>query len=73
MYVCVCNAVTERQIRLAVRDDGVVTFRQLQAELRVAVCCGRCEPCARRVLADALAERFPALPARVTLPDPTAA
>lgn len=73
MYVCICNAVTERQIRLAVRDDGVVTFRQLQARLHVATCCGRCEPCARRVLAEALAAGLPAPPARVVLPDPGAA
>lgn len=70
MYVCICNSVTERQIRMAVRDDGAVTFRQLQTQLNVAVCCGRCEPCARRVLAEALAAQFPALPARVILPDP---
>lgn len=73
MYVCVCNAVTERRIHQAVRDDGVRTFHQLQAGLGVAVCCGRCEPFARQVLAEALAAQFPALPARVILPHPTAA
>lgn len=73
MYVCICNSVTERQIHAAVREDGVVTFVQLQARLSVSVCCGRCESCARRVLAEALASRLSALPVRVILPDLTAA
>lgn len=67
MYVCVCNAVTDRQIRRAVRN-GIVTFERLQLELAVSTCCGRCEPFARQVLADAVAAQFPPLPTRVTHP-----
>ena len=72
MYVCVCKAVTDRQIRRAVRD-GVVTFERLQMELAVATCCGRCEPFARQLLADAVAEEFPPMPAHVSTPLPTPA
>lgn len=57
MYVCVCNSVTDRQIRKAVHS-GVSTFEGLSAELKVATCCGRCEDCARRVLDQALDEEF---------------
>jgi len=68
MYVCVCNAVTDRQIRRAVREDGVRTFAQLQARLNVSATCGRCEEFARGVLAEAVAEALPAAPAGVVLP-----
>lgn len=67
MYVCICKAVTDRQIRRAVRG-GVVTFERLQMALEVSTCCGRCEPFARSVLAEAVAAEFPAFPERVDLP-----
>lgn len=72
MYVCVCGAVTERQIRSAVRN-GVVTFQQLRRELPVARCCGRCKPLAKAILAEAVSSEFPAVPNHVILPSPTAA
>lgn len=56
MYVCVCNAVTERHITEAVRD-GVSTLRHLREELGVAAECGRCAMCARDCLRSALAEK----------------
>lgn len=68
MYVCVCGAVTERQIRRAVKG-GVMSFEELCMELPVARCCGRCEPFARSVLADAAERAFPVLPRRVTFLD----
>jgi len=56
MYVCVCNAVTDKHIRRAV-NDGTDTMRGLKHQLGVADCCGRCAPCARQVLQDCLHER----------------
>jgi bacterioferritin-associated ferredoxin len=56
MYVCVCNAVTDRRIRQAV-DEGIVTMHELTEELGVASCCGSCEPLAREILNQRLAER----------------
>lgn len=41
MYICICNAVTERQVHAAV-DAGATTLSDLQFELGVASCCGRC-------------------------------
>lgn len=53
MYVCVCNAVTDGQIREAV-CEGACTLRQLRAALGVASRCGRCAECASQVLDEAL-------------------
>lgn len=56
MYVCVCNAVTERHIGLAV-SEGARTLRDLRKTLGVAGECGRCACCARDCLRSALAEQ----------------
>ena len=56
MYVCVCNAVTERHIERAV-SDGAKTLRDLRNTLGVAGECGRCACCARDCLRSALAEQ----------------
>lgn len=55
MYVCVCNAVTDRQIRSEVQG-GACSMRQLQLSLGVAATCGRCAPCARELLMSCLHE-----------------
>jgi bacterioferritin-associated ferredoxin len=52
MYVCVCNAVTDREIRSAVAL-GVRSLADLQTTLGVATCCGRCADCARGIVRDA--------------------
>ena len=49
MYVCVCQAVTERQVREAV-SQGVTSMRGLRAQLGVASECGRCARCAHGIL-----------------------
>lgn len=54
MYVCVCNAVTDREIRSAA-ELGARSLDDLSACLGVATCCRRCSDCARKVLSDALA------------------
>jgi bacterioferritin-associated ferredoxin len=58
MYVCVCNAVTDGEIRTAVKL-GVRSMNDLSASLGVATCCGRCTDCARSVLAESLAAVCP--------------
>lgn len=52
MYICVCNAVTERDIDGAIAA-GCCSLRQLREELGVGACCGRCASCAREKLKDA--------------------
>ena len=53
MIVCVCNNVSERQIRRAV-DAGLTTMPQLREELGVGICCGKCHSCAKTVLREHL-------------------
>ena len=55
MYVCVCNAVTERQIREAAAG-GAQTLKDLRRELGVGSECGRCASCARACLREAQAK-----------------
>jgi bacterioferritin-associated ferredoxin len=49
MYVCICNAVTDREIRAAT-DLGARTIDDLRDSLGVATCCRRCESCAQDLL-----------------------
>lgn len=53
MYVCVCNAVTERQIHHAAAQ-GARTLRDLRQSLGVTAECGRCARCAHECLRSAL-------------------
>lgn len=51
MYICICNAVTDREIRGAV-ELGSSTLQDLRRDLGVASCCGKCETEAKRVLGE---------------------
>lgn len=50
MIVCVCKSVSDRKIRAAIAE-GADTFDELQFELGVATCCGKCEQSVREVMA----------------------
>ena len=49
MYICLCNAISDRQIREVV-DRGAGSLYEVQLQLPVASCCGRCEDSAREVI-----------------------
>lgn len=51
MYVCVCNAITDKQIRAAA-EAGTTDILRLQAELGVASNCGSCMDVASEILAE---------------------
>lgn len=53
MYVCICNAVSDREIRGAVKL-GARTMDDLSSLLGVGTCCGKCTDCAKSVLHEAL-------------------
>jgi bacterioferritin-associated ferredoxin len=55
MFVCICNQVTDKQIRRSV-EDGVCSFESLKVELSVGTCCGKCKSCAKKVLREAMQE-----------------
>jgi bacterioferritin-associated ferredoxin len=50
MIVCVCKAVSDRQIRNAV-NEGATSLRDLRRELGIGSCCGKCVPEAKMALA----------------------
>ena len=52
MYVCVCLAVTERQIHQAA-SAGAKTVQDLRRDLGLGSDCGRCTGCARQCLKEA--------------------
>jgi len=56
MYVCVCNAVRDRDLREAAAS-GVRCFDELKRRTGVSTCCGRCEDTARQVFSAALEPR----------------
>jgi len=56
MYVCVCNAITDREIRGAMAL-GLDSFADLKSNLGVATCCGRCEDCAKVLVSEVRRER----------------
>jgi bacterioferritin-associated ferredoxin len=59
MYVCVCNAITDREVRGAIAL-GARSLGDLQATLGVATCCRRCADCAKSILDEAQQATTPA-------------
>lgn len=51
MFVCICNAITDKQIRAAA-EDGATDLWGLQARLGVAAGCGSCKETASEILAE---------------------
>ncbi|HYQ72602.1 MAG TPA: (2Fe-2S)-binding protein [Gammaproteobacteria bacterium] len=62
MYICVCNAVSERQLQQAV-SDGLRSIRALRLHFGFSSCCGRCTGCMRGYL-----NRHPRSAADATIP-----
>ena len=61
MYVCICNAVTERAVREAAQS-GVRTLSELSRRTGCADCCGSCADLAGEILADTHRARVLDLP-----------
>ena len=51
MYVCICNAITDKQIRKAAKA-GATNLWDLQAQLGVAAGCGSCREHAMEILTE---------------------
>ncbi len=67
MYVCICKAVTDKQIRRAAAS-GVDNLYELRESLGVGAGCGTCTSDAQNILNDSAAGR-----ARPTLYTPATA
>ena len=55
MYICICNGVTERQLKECALS-GAKSLDELAFQLGVGTGCGRCRDCARGVLREIHAE-----------------
>ena len=62
MYICICNAITERQVRECA-DAGASSIEDLTSALGVAAGCGRCRECAVELLREACGALAGAVPA----------
>ncbi|NRN30633.1 bacterioferritin-associated ferredoxin [Photorhabdus heterorhabditis] len=56
MYVCLCNAVSDRTIRNAVRQHHVHSIRELQRIVPVGRDCGKCIRQARELINEEIAQ-----------------
>jgi len=56
MFVCLCKAVTDTQIKRAV-ENGANSFSDIRAELGVATQCCKCVPEAREIVDQALKQK----------------
>jgi len=54
MYICLCNAITEKQI-ICAAEEGARSPGDLAQGLGVGLGCGRCVSCAKSVLVEAVA------------------
>jgi bacterioferritin-associated ferredoxin len=61
MYVCICNAITEREVRECARR-GARSLEELTFHLGVAAGCGRCVECACQLLKEAHGEETSLIP-----------
>jgi bacterioferritin-associated ferredoxin len=61
MYVCICKAVSDKQIRKAA-ESGVKDLRGLQRELGVGSGCGSCVEAAAALLSETRQRTRGALP-----------
>ena len=49
MYVCICHGITDHQIRETL-DRGAASLGEVQMQVPVGGCCGRCLPTAQEVV-----------------------
>ena len=55
MYICICNAVSDHEVRGAIAL-GARSLADLQSTLGVATRCGRCADCAHGLVREACGE-----------------
>jgi bacterioferritin-associated ferredoxin len=50
MYVCLCKAVTDRQIKESLAEGICASYADLRRELGVATQCGKCGQMAKSIV-----------------------
>ena len=53
MYICLCQGVTDRDIRASI-EAGALSLSEVQANLPVALNCGTCRDSAEALINEAL-------------------
>lgn len=53
MYVCICNEVTDKEIKHAT-NKGACSMKDLRNTLNVGTACGQCSICAKSLLKEYL-------------------
>lgn len=53
MYICICNEVTDKQIKRAT-NEGANSMDDLRHSLNVGTACGQCSSCAHGLLKEYL-------------------
>ena len=52
MYICICNAITQRQVEECARAGTASSVDDLASQLGVGAGCGRCRECAAELLGE---------------------
>ncbi len=58
MYVCICNGITDKDIKGAVAEGGVNDAEEVYMSLGSSFCCGQCKDCAESLVAHELPKRL---------------
>jgi len=56
MYVCICHGITDGQIRDTL-NRGATSLGEVQQQVPVGGCCGRCLPMAQELVDEHVSER----------------
>lgn len=67
MYVCICNAVTELQVKASI-DAGAATLEGVARACRAGSDCGACRTAIEEMIEDSAAARVECCKARRELP-----
>ena len=54
MYVCLCKGITDKDIKEAVRENGVGSLRELKQLMPLGSQCGTCTKVAQMIIDDTI-------------------
>ncbi len=52
MYICICNALRDRDVRRVIREGEAGTVAGVYKAFDTTPCCGKCGPCIRDILSE---------------------
>ena len=56
MFVCLCNAVTDKDIKEAVLNEGIGHIRELRERMSIANQCGKCTRLTQQIIDDTIVD-----------------